>query len=212
MYTGIQTQANSFGESITVGESIFDQKELPEMLVPLAEAATQLLSRHHFVAPSQRPVYWDAVQLSSYAPLGMLEQVVRDRMGIYTGPHGQHLQEFSATTFNLYEPKFSLGDPGSRVPGQRIALIFFNKPISLKYDDFRGALHVRFQHWANQGSGRVTLWQRCLGLGRMPEFFLTVKVASFQEVGTLLSPQGSEPAEMNEVLRKGALLTGRCVF
>ncbi|MBE3557576.1 MAG: hypothetical protein IMW91_11065 [Firmicutes bacterium] len=212
LYEGIQTQAKALGESIAVEESIFDQQELPETLAPLAEAATQLLSRHHFAAPSQRPIYWDAVQLSSYTQLGMLEQVVRDRMGIYTGPHGQHLQEFSATTFNLYESKFSIGEPGSRLHGQRIGLIFFNKPISLKYDDFREALLVRFQHWAKQASGEVTLWQRSLGLGRMPEFFLTAKVTSFQEIEALLPARDGESLEMTTVLRKGALLTGQCIF
>ncbi len=149
--------------------------------------------------------------------LDLIEQIVRDRVGIYSPPHGTHLEESASYTFSAYNVVYESGTRPTQ--GRRTGLVeisfSFSKP-RVEYARFRGSLIAGLEHHAAEiGILHTSLWQRKLGLGKGKEFMLRFICDELKKVDPILQwlHEGSEPDFPSEALaEKGAMLFKELLF
>ena len=148
----------------------------------------------------------------------IMEHVVRDRMGIYTGTHGDHLQFVGRTSFGTYNLVYQLAESltADQQPGvetQEVTFAFSKGPIH--YSPFRQEVSALMEHVA----GRIHLlhasfWQRKLGLGTGKEFVLRLRLpageASLKEAIGVIADSGRVGKET--IVKRGKLLLGTRVM
>ncbi|RPH37828.1 hypothetical protein EHM92_01670 [bacterium] len=106
--------------------------------------------------------------------LDLIEHSVRDRVGIYSPPHGTHLGESTTYTFGAYNLVYASGTrpPQEQKKGLVEISFSFSKP-PVEYALFRKALAAGLEQYVSGDAALYTsLWQRKLGLGRGKEFIL----------------------------------------
>jgi len=109
--------------------------------------------------------------VESAAAFELLEHIVRDRMGIYDGPHGKHIEEAGAWTFAAYN--IVSEEQAQDGEGSLLVEVPLSKPGGMRYDAFRtaiGRLQTSMREVARVS--RLGVWQRKLGLGPGREFLL----------------------------------------
>jgi len=119
--------------------------------------------------------------------LDVLEHIVRDRLGIYATPHGDHLREFKGHSFSAYNLIAAYGeDPGRG--RELIELAFFFSKPDMPYAPFRNGLSRALETLSSSlRQGTVTLWQRKLGLGGGCEFILRLATEESGAAGEVIA-------------------------
>ena len=140
--------------------------------------------------------------------LDVLEHIVRDRIGIYESPHGQHVSDTSPFSIAAHNLVHTSGSEYARsLPAAwGEAAIFFDKP-AVAYAEFRGALSS-FVDAALPESGcpAATLWQRKLGLGRGAEFVLRFILPAREHAAALVERLKDFPPLGKEAFARDASL------
>ncbi len=143
---------------------------------------------------------------------------MRDRMGIYVGSHGAHIENVGRTSFGTYNLIYQLGealtaDLVDDVLTQEVTFAFSKGPIH--YSDFRQEVSALMEHVGEQMNLiHASFWQRKLGLGTGKEFVLRLRLpvgeASLQEVIALIAGAGRVGKET--IVKRGKLMLGRRVL
>ncbi len=144
----------------------------------------------------------------------VMEHIVRDRMGIYRGSHGDHIENVGRTSFGTYNLVYQLGedltaDLANDVSKQEIAFAFSKGPI--QYSPFRQEVSALLESLGELTSlSHASVWQRKLGLGTGKEFVLRLRIPagdeSLREVLALLANGGRVGKET--IVKRGKLLIG----
>jgi len=148
----------------------------------------------------------------------VMEHVVRDRMGIYTGSHGEHIQYVARTSFGTYNLVYQVGesltaDLARDTSCQEVTFAFSKGPVH--YSDFRQEVSALMEHVGEQVNlVHASFWQRKLGLGTGKEFVLRLRLPVSEEalrevIGTIAD---SGRVGKETVVKRGKLLLGRRVL
>jgi hypothetical protein len=168
--------------------------------------------------PGQGPLHEAWLLFRGSIHYDIIEHVVRDRMGIYRGSHGAHIENIARTSFGTYNLIYQLGesltaDLVDDVPTQEVTFAFSKGPIH--YSDFRREVSVLMEHVG----GRINImhasyWQRKLGLGTGKEFVLRLRLpegeASLKVAISEIANAGSVGKET--IVKRGKLMVGRRVL
>jgi len=143
---------------------------------------------------------------------------VRDRMGIYRGSHGAHIQNVTRTMFRTYNLIHQLGEPltadlAQEAQTQEVTFAFNKGPI--QYNAFRQEVRVLIEQVVEQTHlAHASFWQRKLGLGTGKEFVLRFRLlageAPLLEVISVIADAGRVGKET--IVKRGKLLLGKRVF
>ncbi len=149
--------------------------------------------------------------------LDLLEHIVRDRIGIYSAPHGTHLEESAIYTFSAYNLVYASGvrPPQERKKGLVEISLSFSKP-SVEYVPFRKSLISGLeQHLAGGVALYTSLWQRKLGMGTGKEFILRFLCDEMKKLDGIMHwlHESRDPGLTSEALgEKGAMLFKELLF
>jgi hypothetical protein len=157
------------------------------------------------------PVYESVYLVNGGENLDVLEHIVRDRLGVYASPHGDHVQaveDYSVATHNLL---YSAGEPYV-VASRRVrdeAVVYFSKP-DVRYEEFRTALFPAVENLASRtGIVSVSVWQRKLGLGAGKEFIMRSLLSSdrrLESFGSALRSMSSSDILRKALIKEGCLV------
>jgi hypothetical protein len=148
----------------------------------------------------------------------VMENIVRDRMGIYRGSHGAHIQNVTRTSFGTYNLIHQLGEPltadlAQDAQTQEVTFAFNKGPI--QYGLFRQEVTALMEYEAGQTYlAHAFFWQRKLGLGTGKEFVLRLRLpageAPLLEVISVIAGAGRVGKET--MVKRGKLLLGKRVL
>jgi hypothetical protein len=168
--------------------------------------------------PGQGPLHEAWLLFRGSIHYDIIEHVVRDRMGIYRGSHGAHIENIARTSFGTYNLIYQLGesltaDLVDDVPTQEVTFAFSKGPIH--YSDFRREVSVLMEHVGGQiNMMHASYWQRKLGLGTGKEFVLRLRLpegeASLKVALSEIANAGSVGKET--IVKRGKLMLGRRVL
>jgi hypothetical protein len=147
-----------------------------------------------------------------------MQHVVRDRMGIYRGSHGAHIENVGRTSFGTYDLIYQIGesltaDLGRDAGLQEVTFAFSKGPIH--YSDFRQEVSALMEHVGEQiNLPHASFWQRKLGLGTGKEFVLHLRIPANEDALRELIAQiaGAGRAGKETIVKRGKLLLGRRVL
>lgn len=168
--------------------------------------------------PGQGPLHETWLLFRGSIHYDVMEHIVRDRMGIYVGSHGAHIENVGRTSFGTYNLIYQLGealtaDLVNDVLTQEVTFAFSKGPI--QYSDFRQEVSALMEHVGEQMNLiHASFWQRKLGLGTGKEFVLRLRLpvgeAPLQEVIGLIAGAGRVGKET--IVKRGKLMLGRRVL
>ncbi len=168
--------------------------------------------------PGQGPLHEAWLLFRGSIHYDVMEHIVRDRMGIYVGSHGDHIEHVARTSFGTYNLVYQLGealtaDLVNDVLTQEVTFAFSKGPIH--YSDFRQAVSAMMEYVGKQMNLiHASFWQRKLGLGTGKEFVLRLRLpvgeAPLQEVIGLIASAGRVGKET--IVKRGKLMLGRRVW
>ncbi len=168
--------------------------------------------------PGQGPLHETWLLFRGSIHYDVMEHVVRDRMGIYVGSHGAHIENVARTSFGTYNLIYQLGealtaDFTQDVGTQEVTFAFSKGPIH--YSDFRQEVSALMEHVGEQVNlVHASFWQRKLGLGTGKEFVLRLRLPageeSLQEVIGVITGAGRVGKET--IVKRGKLMLGRRVL
>ncbi|HEY4644500.1 MAG TPA: hypothetical protein VIH68_07255 [Bacteroidota bacterium] len=142
--------------------------------------------------------------------LDVLEHIIRDRVGIYSATHGQHLQEYQNVTFSSFNLVSLCGELSPPVKAQTELVFFFSKPAGVRYAPYRAALSEFLQNFHDKFKAvHSSMWQRKLGLGAGREYIGRVRVPvgrkDLKDVGKWLGAAKCDETVRASVIERGAL-------
>lgn len=168
--------------------------------------------------PGQGPLHETWLLFRGSIHYDVMEHIVRDRMGIYVGSHGAHIENVGRTSFGTYNLIYQLGealtaDLAYDVATQEVTFAFSKGPIH--YSDFRHEVSALMEHIGDQMNLiHASFWQRKLGLGTGKEFVLRLRLpvgeAPLQEVIGVIAGAGRVGKET--IVKRGKLMLGRRVL
>lgn len=169
--------------------------------------------------PGQGPLHEAWLLFRGSIHYDVMEHVVRDRMGIYRGSHGAHIENVARTSFGTYNLVYQLGesltaDMPQDMEMQEVTFAFSKGPIH--YSDFRREVSALMEHVGEQypALAHASFWQRKLGLGTGKEFVLRLRIpageAPLKELIALIADAGRVGKET--VVKRGKLLLGKRVL
>jgi hypothetical protein len=168
--------------------------------------------------PGQGPLHETWLLFRGSIHYDVMEHIVRDRMGIYIGSHGDHIEHVGRTSFGTYNLVYQLGedltaDLVNDVLTQEVTFAFSKGPIH--YSDFRQEVSALMEHVGGQMNLiHASFWQRKLGLGTGKEFVLRLRLpvgeAPLQEVIGVIAGAGRVGKET--IVKRGKLMLGRRVL
>jgi hypothetical protein len=147
----------------------------------------------------------------------VMEHAVRDRMGIYKGSHGDHIQSVARTSFGTYNLIYQVGESLTadltHDATQEATFAFSKGPI--QYSPFRQEVSGMMEHVAEQlHLLHASFWQRKLGLGTGKEFVLRVRLPAgeeaLRELISIIAASGRVGKET--IVKRGKLLLGKRVL
>jgi hypothetical protein len=147
----------------------------------------------------------------------VMERIVRDRMGIYQGSHGAHIENIARTSFGTYNLIYQLGesltaDLANDALTQEVTFAFSKGPVH--YSDFRQEVSALMEHVGEQiNLIHASFWQRKLGLGTGKEFVLRLRIPVGEEAlrEVIVALANSGRAGKETIVKRGKLLLGRRV-
>jgi hypothetical protein len=147
-----------------------------------------------------------------------MEHIVRDRMGIYVGSHGAHIENVGRTSFGTYNLIYQLGESltahlDNDTATQEVTFAFSKGPFH--YSDFRRDVSALMEHIAEQiNLIHTSFWQRKLGLGTGKEFVLRLRLPSgaepIQEAINVIA--GAGRVGKDTIVKRGKLMLGKRVL
>ncbi len=168
--------------------------------------------------PGQGPLHEAWLLFRGSLHYDVMEHVVRDRLGIYRGSHGAHIENVARTSFGTYNLIYQLGegltaDLAKDTPRQEVTFAFSKGPIH--YSDFRQEVSALMEHVGEQADLiHASFWQRKLGLGTGKEFVLRLRLPAgeepLREVIEVIAGAGRVGRET--IVKRGKLLLGRRVL
>ena len=148
----------------------------------------------------------------------VMEHIVRDRMGIYVGTHGAHIENVGRTSFGTYNLVYQLGESLTAeltgdVLTQEVTFAFSKGPVH--YSDFRQEVSATMEQLAEKiDLLHASFWQRKLGLGTGKEFVLRLRIPvgeeDLREVIASIAETGRVGKET--IVKRGKMLLGRRVL
>src|SRR5215472_19028254 len=148
----------------------------------------------------------------------VMEHIMRDRMGIYRGSHGEHIQHVARTSFGTYNLVYQVGESltadrvGDALP-QEVTFAFNKGPVH--YSDFRQDVSALMEHIGEQiNLVHASFWQRKLGLGTGKEFVLRLRIPAGEETlrGLISAIADSGRIGKETIVKRGKLLLGTRVL
>ncbi|HVB75085.1 MAG TPA: hypothetical protein VNE38_16165, partial [Ktedonobacteraceae bacterium] len=200
------------------GEEVFSE-EMPHD----PELAKRVTDGREYMAslgfkPGQGPLHEAWLLFRGSLHYDVMEHVVRDRMGIYTGSHGDHIEYVGRTSFGTYNLVYQLGeeltaDLAGDALTQEVTFAFSKGPVH--YSDFRRDVSALMEHVAGQMNLlHASFWQRKLGLGTGKEFVVRLRIAvgeeSLREVIEAIADAGKVGKET--IIKRGKMVLGRRVL
>lgn len=168
--------------------------------------------------PGQGPLHEAWLLFRGTIHYDVMEHVVRDRMGIYVGSHGAHIENVARTAFGTYNLVYQLGesltaDIVGDTGAQEVTFAFSKGPTH--YSDFRQEVSALMEHVGEQiRLLHASFWQRKLGLGTGKEFVLRLRVPegeqALREVIEVIADAGRRGKET--IVKRGKLLLGHRVL
>lgn len=168
--------------------------------------------------PGHGPIHETWLLFRGSTHYDVVEHIVRDRMGIYKGSLGAHIENVGHASFSTYNLVYQLGesltahlDPEATT--QEVAFAFSKGPIH--YSDFRHEVSALMEYVAEQIDViHASFWQRKLGLGAGKEFVLRLRLPigeeSVQEVIRVIDTAGLIGRET--IVEHGKLMLGKRVL
>ncbi len=200
------------------GEEVFFET------MPLdADLAKRVVDGREYMAslgftPGQGPLHEAWLLFRGSLHYDVMEHVVRDRMGIYKGSHGDHIEYVGRTSFGTYNLNYQLGesltsDLVSDALAQEVTFAFSKGPV--RYSDFRRDVSALMEHVGKQiNLIHASFWQRKLGLGTGKEFVLRLRIPAgedaLREVVGVIADAGRVGKET--IVKRGKMLLGRRVL
>jgi hypothetical protein len=168
--------------------------------------------------PGQGPLHETWLLFRGSIHYDVMEHIVRDRMGIYVGSHGAHIENVGRTSFGTYNLIYQLGevltaDLAADVATQEVTFAFSKGPFH--YSDFRREVSALMEHVGEEMNViHASFWQRKLGLGTGKEFVLRLRLpvgeAPLREVIGVIAGAGRVGKET--IVKRGKLMLGRRVL
>jgi hypothetical protein len=168
--------------------------------------------------PGQGPLHEAWLLFRSSLHYDVMEHIVRDRMGIYRGTHGAHIENIARTSFGTYNLVYQIGesltaDLVGEVLTQEVSFAFSKGPVH--YSDFRRDTSALMEQVAQQiNLLHASFWQRKLGLGTGKEFVLRLRLPegedALREVIAMIANAGRVGKET--IIKRGKMLLGRRVL
>jgi len=188
----------------------------PELAKRVADGREYLASLGF--KPGQGPLHEAWLLFRGSIHYDVMEHIVRDRMGIYVGSHGAHIENVVRTSFGTYSLVYQLGesltaDLANDVATQEVTFAFSKGPFL--YSDFRQEVSALME----QIGGQIKLMhasfsQRKLGLGTGKEFVLRLRLpageAPLKEAISVIAGAGRVGKET--IVKRGKLMLGRRVL
>jgi hypothetical protein len=199
------------GEEVFVEEGPIDP-DLAKRFVDGREYITSLGFK-----PGQGPLHEAWLLFRSSIHYDIMEHAVRDRMGIYRGSHGAHIENIARTSFGTYNLIYQLGegltaDLADDNATQEVTFAFSKGPVH--YSDFRQAVSALMEQAGEQTPLiHASFWQRKLGLGTGKEFVLRLRLPAGEEalLEVLGVIAGAGRVGKETIVKRGKLLLGRRV-
>jgi len=197
----------------TFSEAVFNDPDLAKRVADGREYVASLGFK-----PGQGPIHESWLLFRGSIHYDVVEHVVRDRMGIYTGSYGAHIENVGRTSFGTYNLVYQLGESltahlDKNVATQEATFTFSKGPIH--YSDFRREVSALMEDVAEQiNLIHASFWQRKLGLGTGKEFVLRLRLPkgeeSLREVMNVIAGDGSVGKET--IVKHGKLILGKRVL
>ncbi|HZS79454.1 MAG TPA: hypothetical protein VFA41_22765 [Ktedonobacteraceae bacterium] len=200
------------------GEEVFLEElpQDPDLAKRVADGREYLVSLGF--KPGQGPLHEAWLLFQSSIHYDVMEYAVRDRMGIYGGSYGTHIENIARTSFGTYNLVYQIGesltaDLASDVPTQEVTFAFSKGPA--RYSDFRRSVAALLEQVAEQlDLIHASFWQRKLGLGTGKEFVLRLRIPvgeeALRELIATLGDAGKVGKET--IVKRGKLLLGRRIL
>ena len=188
----------------------------PDLAKRIADGREYLVSLGF--KPGQGPLHETWLLFRGSIHYDVMEHIVRDRMGIYVGSHGAHIEHVGRTSFGTYNLIYQLGealtaDLTHEFTTQEVTFAFSKGPIH--YSDFRQEVSALMEHVGDETNLiHASFWQRKLGLGTGKEFVLRLRLAAgeapLQEIIGMIAGAGRVGKET--IVKRGKLMLGRRVL
>jgi hypothetical protein len=200
------------------GEEVFaEETPLDADLAKRVADGREYLSSLGF-KPGQGPLHEAWLLFRGSLHYDVMERIVRDRMGIYRGTHGAHIENIARASFGTYNLIYQLGEPltadqAGDTQAQEVTFAFSKGPVH--YSDFRRDASALMEHVAEQiNLLHASFWQRKLGLGTGKEFVLRLRLPAgedaLREVIGVTADAGRVGKET--IVKRGKMLLGRRVL
>jgi hypothetical protein len=221
--TDFSRLGNRLGAETMLGLQGSAEETFSEALPTDPDLAKRVTDGHEYLAslgfkPCQGPLHEAWLLFRGSIHYDVMEHIVRDRMGIYTGSHGNHIENVVRTSFGTYNLVYQLGeslvaDLTTDTATQEVTFAFSKGPIH--YSDFRREVSVLMEHVGGQiNMIHVSFWQRKLGLGTGKEFVLRLRLpageASLKDALSEIAIAGRVGKET--IVKRGKLMLGRRVL
>lgn len=168
--------------------------------------------------PGQGPFHEAWLLFRGSIHYDVMEHVVRDRMGIYRGSHGDHIAYVGRTSFGTYNLVYQLGesltaDLAADTSAQEVTFAFSKGPI--QYSPFRQEVSALLEAISEQAHLlHASFWQRKLGLGTGKEFVLRLRIPIGEEAlrDVLTQIAGAGRVGKETIIKRGKMLLGSRVL
>jgi hypothetical protein len=197
----------------TFSEAVFNDPDLAKRVADGREYLTSLGFK-----PGQGPLHETWLLFHGSIHYDVMEHIVRDRMGIYIGSHGAHIENVGRTSFGTYNLVYQLGESltahlDNDVTTQEVSFAFSKGPIH--YSDFRHEVSALMEYIGEQiNLIHASFWQRKLGLGTGKEFVLRLRLPlgeePLREVMSVIAGAGRVGKET--IVKRGKLMLGKRVL
>ena len=211
------------GSETVLGLQGSSEETFSEAIPTDPELAKRVADGREYIAslgfkPGQGPLHEAWLLFRGSIHYDVMEHIVRDRLGIYIGSHGAHIENVGRTSFGTYNLVYQLGESltanlDNNVTTQEVTFAFSKGPIH--YSDFRHEVSALMEHIAEQlNLIHASFWQRKLGLGTGKEFVLRLRLpageAPLREVIAVIASTGRVGKET--IVKRGKLMLGRRVL
>jgi hypothetical protein len=168
--------------------------------------------------PGQGPLHEAWLLFRGSIHYDVMESIVRDRMGIYRGSHGAHIENIARTSFGTYNLIYQLGESltselaGDALP-QEVTFAFSKGPVH--YSDFRRDVSALMEQIGERSDLlHISFWQRKLGLGTGKEFVLRLRLPEGEDVlrATIAAIADTGRVGKDTIVKRGKMLLGRRVL
>jgi hypothetical protein len=188
----------------------FWEREQSALLQSLLSRGKEYLKKLKFKTKDEDQCIFESDYfVESGLNLDVIEHIVRDRMGIYAAPHGQHTRQTDRYVFaahNLAYLHGSLETGDSKYE----AVIHFAKG-KVQYAAFRKGIAELLDSVKNESElPHLSMWQRKLGLGAGTEFNIRMRARDRKMVkdSILAFAKGAEKNPLNlPIIKSGSLVT-----